>query len=206
MKGKQNQKEKKKKELDLKTIENYAQHGFVKLKYLDEAGFALWSPVSYTYVRKGEQKEIKQTKRRGRRLNIIGIFEKNTSFEYGLVLGGIKTDIYLKIMDWQAEKAQEYFQKNGIITVIIQDNYTVHKSKKVKEKEKEWKEKGLELFFLSSYSPELNKIEPEWHQLKTHELSGRMFEDEYDLAQAVIRGIEARAVKNNYACQRFKFN
>lgn len=190
----------------MQTIENYAAQEFVKLKYLDEAGFTLWSSVSYTYVKKGQQKEIKQTKRRGKRLNIIGIFEKNVSFDYGLILGSIKSDVYIKIMDWQAEKAQEDFQEFGIITIIVQDNYTVHKSKKVKEKEKEWQKKGLEFFFLSSYSPELNKIEPEWHQLKTHELAARMFEDEYDLAQAVIQGIEARGHKNNYACQRFRFN
>ncbi|WP_245602852.1 IS630 family transposase [Gloeothece verrucosa] len=176
-------------------MEKYAQQGLARLKYLDEAGFSLWSSVSYTYVKKGKQKEIKQTKRRGRRLNIIGIFEKDVSFEYGLVLGSIKSDIYIKIMDWQAEKPKEDFEKSGIITIIVQDNYTVHKSKKVKEKEKEWQTKGLEFFFLSSYSPELNKIEPEWHQLKTHELAARMFEDEYELAQAVIRGIEARAAK-----------
>jgi transposase len=93
------------------------------------------------------------------------------------------------------DKAQEHLQKTGEITVIIQDNYSVHKSQKVKPKEPEWREKGLEFFFLSSYSPELNQIEPEWHQLKTHELAGRMFEDEYDLAQAVIEGIEERSQK-----------
>jgi DNA-binding NarL/FixJ family response regulator len=64
----------------------------------------------------------------------------------------------------------------------------------------------LEFFCLSSYSPELNHIEPEWHQLKTHELAGRMFEDEDELAQAVIKGIEERSQKNNYICQRFRFN
>jgi len=30
----------------------------------------------------------------------------------------------------------------------------------------------------------MNRIEEEWHQLKTHEIAGRMFEDEYDLAIA----------------------
>jgi putative transposase len=178
----------------------------VRLKYLDEAGFCLWSPVSYSYIKKGEQKEIKQTKNRGRRLSIIGIFEKDQSFEYGLVLGGVKSDVYIKIMDWQAKKAQEHLEKTGEITVIVQDNYSVHKSQKVKPKELEWQEKGLEFFFLSSYSPELNQIEPEWHQLKTHELAGRMFDDEFDLAQAVIQAIESRSQKNNCTCQRFRFN
>ncbi|WP_143172965.1 hypothetical protein [Scytonema sp. HK-05] len=31
----------------------------------------------------------------------------------------------------------------------------------------------------------MNRIEDEWHQLKTHEIAGRMFEHEYDLAIAL---------------------
>jgi len=37
----------------------------------------------------------------------------------------------------------------------------------------------------------MNKIELEWQQLKNHELVGKMFEDELDLAYALIDGIEA---------------
>lgn len=48
----------------------------------------------------------------------------------------------------------------------------------------------IRIFFISAYSSELNLIEPKWHQLKTHELAGRMFEDEYDLTVAIIAGIE----------------
>jgi len=42
-----------------------------------------------------------------------------------------------------------------------------------------WQEQGLFLFFLPQF--QMNRIEEEWHQLKTHEIAGRMFEDEYDL-------------------------
>ncbi|GCA96246.1 hypothetical protein [Microcystis aeruginosa] len=41
--------------------------GEIRLKFLDESGFSLWSPVSYTYARLGEQKVLEQTKRRGKR-------------------------------------------------------------------------------------------------------------------------------------------
>ena len=34
----------------------------------------------------------------------------------------------------------------------------------------------------------MNLIETEWPQIKTHELAGRIFQDEYDLAIAVING------------------
>lgn len=74
------------------------------------------------------------------------------------------------------------------------------------EKEREWPDKKLEFFFLSAYSHELNEIEPEWHQLKTHELAGRMFEDEYDLSQAVIQAIEDRNERNDCTCDRLRFN
>lgn len=37
-----------------------AQEGEIELKYLDEAGFCLESPVSYSYSGVGEQKRIEQ--------------------------------------------------------------------------------------------------------------------------------------------------
>ncbi len=79
-------------------------------------------------------------------------------------------------------------------------------SKKVRERWSDWQEKGLFLFQLPKYSSEMNLIEIEWHQLKTHELAGRIFEDEYDLAIAVIDGVEARAQRGQHSTERFLFN
>jgi transposase len=58
------------------------------------------------------------------------------------------------------------------------DNYSINKSHQLTAKEREDQSLGLYLFFLPPDSPELNLIEEEWHQIKTHEISGRMFEDE----------------------------
>ena len=66
--------------------------------------------------------------------------------------------------------------------------------------------KGLYIFFLPKYCSEMNRIELEWHQLKTHELARQMFEDELDLAYAVIDGIEARGQSGGYTTERFRFN
>ncbi len=49
-------------------------------------------------------------------------------------------------------------------------------------------------------------IELEWQHLKKDELSGRIFDDELDLAYAVIDGIQARGEKGNYSTERVKFN
>ncbi len=77
--------------------------------------------------------------------------------------------------------------------------------KAVRQKWDEWEAKGLYLFFLPKYCSEMNPIEPEWHQLKAHEICGRMFEHELDLAYAVINGVEARAEAGEYSTERFKF-
>lgn len=59
---------------------------------------------------------------------------------------------------------------------------------------------------LPAYCPELNDIETQWRQLKAYEISGRMFNNEYDLAIAVMEGMEARGEKGKYKVERFKFN
>lgn len=52
----------------------------------------------------------------------------------------------------------------------------------------------------------MNRIEEEWHQLKTHEIAGQMFDNSYDLAMTVIDGMENRSIKGGYTLERFIFN
>ena len=65
---------------------------------------------------------------------------------------------------------------------------------------------GLYIFFLPKYCSEMNPIELEWQHLKKDELSGRIFDDELDLAYAVIDGVQARGETGNYSTKRVKFN
>ena len=64
--------------------ENWWVKNFVNPNHqlnLDELGFCLWSSVSYSYAKKGKQKQINQTKKREKRVNVIGVLEKGKSFE-----------------------------------------------------------------------------------------------------------------------------
>lgn len=198
-----NPREKEAKKADLDMLRLQASCGDVRLKYLDEAGFSLWSPVSYSYIKIGEQKRISQSNKRGKRLNILGIYEPKKSFSYALKLGSIKKNNLIKFLDKEAKEAEKTRLTIGIDTVIVLDNSSSHKSHQVRAKEKEWLEMGLYLFFLPTYSPELNLIEGEWRQLKTHQISGRMFEDEYDLALAVKEGIKKRSYQVGYQLQQW---
>ena len=182
-------------------LELAAATGEIDLKYLDESGFCAWSEPGYTYYQRGEQKRLEQTKRRGRRLSIIGFLQPLISFVYGLVIGGVGRKSYIQMMEQEAQSAASI----GRIRVIVQDNGPIHRCQEVKHLWSKWESQGLYIFFLPKYCSEMNPIELEWQHLKSDELSGQMFDDELDLAYAVIDGIEARAERGNYSTQRVKF-
>jgi len=60
-----------------------------------------------TPITNGEQKCLEQTKRRGRRLSIIGLLQPLISFVYGLVIGGVNRKSYIQIMEVEAQEAEK---------------------------------------------------------------------------------------------------
>jgi transposase len=204
-KNKQNKKKKNYKQADLDMLLLAAACGEVRIKYLDESGFSGWSSVSYTWGKKGVQKCLFQRKRRPRRISILGVFQPGVSFEYGLAVKGISSASFIKMMESQANSAHTWWQQTQQVTIIILDNYSIHKSTAVQAKIRQWEQQHLFLFYLPEYCCEWNRIEDEWHQIKEHEIAGRMFEDEYELAMAVIAAVEERGCKNGYASFRFRF-
>ncbi|MCG5061792.1 MAG: transposase [Limnoraphis sp. WC205] len=183
-------------------LELSAAAGEIDLKYLDESGFCLWSEPGYTYYFRGEQKRLEQTRRRGRRLSIIGFLQQQISFVYSLVIGGVNRKCYIQMMEQEAKDAE----KTGRMRVIVQDNSPIHQCHEVKKLWQKWESMGLYIFCLPKYCSEMNPIELEWQHLKKDELSGQTFEDELDLAYAVINGIQARGERGNYSTQRMKFH
>jgi len=205
LKGKQDSQQLEIKKNDLEMLELAATAGEICLKYLDESGFSLWAEVVYTWGKIGEQKRIEQSKKKGKRLNICGLLELNKSFKYGLALKSFNSESFIKVIDWQAKEAEQRLKETGQITVIVQDQGPIHKSKLTRSKYKKWEQQGLYMFLLPSYSPELNRIENEWQRIKEDEIAGRVFEDEYELILAVIAAIEARNIPQGKIVERFHF-
>lgn len=172
---------------------------------MDEAGCSCWSPVSYSWSRRGVQKRQEQTKRRGKRVNIIGIWEPQQSMVYGLVIGKMTSARYIRLMDWQATQAARLLRRSGKMTVIGQDNASIHTSAVVRERVIAWQDKGLYLFHFPKYCSELNEIEIEWQRIKEDEIRGQMFEHEHDLSIEIIRAMQGRGEKAGYEAQRFGF-
>jgi putative transposase len=104
------------------------------------------------------------------------------------VIGSFSSKSYIEMKEQEAQQAATI----GSMRVIIQDNGSIHRCKQVQQYWSKWETQGLYLLFLPKSCLKMNPIELEWQQLKNYELSGQMFDDELDLAYAVIDGVEAR--------------
>ncbi|MGK7898076.1 MAG: transposase, partial [Xenococcus sp. (in: cyanobacteria)] len=91
---------------------------------------------------------------KSKRLNVIGLLNKNNDDEYYIFENKITSEIVIKFLDNYANKINKR-------TVVVIDNAPIHRSKAFREKIAEWKEKKLEIFWLPTYSPQLNLIELE---------------------------------------------
>jgi putative transposase len=69
--------------------------------------------------------------------------------------GTLKSKTYLKLMDWQAQQAQQQWQVTGQLTVLVLDNASVHRSKLAESAVGGWQQQGLYLFFLPPYNPQM---------------------------------------------------
>lgn len=118
------------------------------------------------------------------RISILGVWHPDKSFDYALVQGSFNKQRYTKVMNWIAQKAEQTLKQTGRITVIVQDNGSPHTSHLARQHWQHWQTQGLYLFFLPPYCSELNHIETQWHQLKSHEIAARIFDNEYDKRQS----------------------
>lgn len=67
-------------------------------------------------------------------------------------------------MNWQAEKAAQTLAQTGQITVVVQDNGSIHTRQAAQAQWQNWQQQGLFLFMLPKYCSEMNEIEAQWHQ------------------------------------------
>ena len=70
--------------------------------------------------------------------------------------------------------------------VVVLDNAPWHKSKEMCSKISEWKKKNLFIFFLPTYTPQLNLIEIFWRKIKYEWLEPKHYCSPQILKQAVL--------------------
>ena len=138
-------------------LEKQAQQGGIDLFFGDETKFSEQGYVPYAWQFKNEKIAIKACK--GKSINCFGLFSRTNRFRYRNSLKNINTDFIIEIFD-----AFSFEIKKP--TVVVLDNARVHTARKVKELLKIWQSRGLYIFYLPPYSPQLNIIERLWKEMK----------------------------------------
>lgn len=141
----------------LETLEALDNEGLIDLYYIDEVGFTLVPPIPYAWQVLGVTLAIPS--RQSRRLNILGFMHRLGTLESYVSEQSITSDVV-------AACIEAFFPDVERPTVLVMDQASIHTAQIVWERRDEWAQRGLYLFALPPYSPELNRIEIVWRFMK----------------------------------------
>ena len=157
LKGEPDPEEYQHKKQALHDLQQQASHGILDLYYFDESGFCLTPYLPYAWQEKGEI--IRLESRPSKRLNVLGFLSKNNELQAYSRLGSVDSDVVVRCIN-------DFCKDVDKKTVLVMDNSPIHTSETFQDNIPLWKEKGLEIFYLPKYSPELNLIEILWRFIK----------------------------------------
>ena len=166
---------------ELEELKKQEKMGEIDIFYLDESGFCLTPYIPYAWQEKKEKIEIKS--QQSKRLNVLGLMSKNNDLEAYTFEESINSDVVIACIDKFCEKRRKK-------TYLVMDNSSIHQNNLLWDKEDEWREKGVEIFFLPTYSPHLNKIEILWRFMKYKWLESEAYENYCNLVEAVEKIIK----------------
>jgi len=126
--------------------------------YFDESGFSLTPNLPYAWSAVG--KTISIPSKMSKKLNVLGFLNINNSKLFAsTTYDKVDTEVVIEVFNLFADQLKKD-------TIVVLDNAAIHRSKKFKSKIADWENKGLRLFYLPPYSPQLNPIEQLWKFMK----------------------------------------
>lgn len=127
--------------------------------YFDESGFSLKGVVPYGWQPQGQRAEIPVTGAHGSNIQVLGFESQAGEVEAYLHRGYVTTETVIAVFDSYSEQLDR-------MTVVVLDNASCHTSSAFQSQLEVWAKRGLLVYHLSPYSPELNAIEGFWKKLK----------------------------------------
>lgn len=162
----------------LKKLLELEDQSVIDIFFTDECGFRLTPCIPYGWILQGEQKTIRSTK--GLAANVFGLLTRNGRLKVYTTQSTIDSDFIIECLD-------EVIQGLNKPTVLVMDNAPWHRSKKMAQKQKQWEQKGLYIFFLPTYSPHLNLIETLWRKIKYEWLRPQDYLSAQNLREALSK-------------------
>jgi transposase len=172
-------------EVVLAGLKKKVEAGRLKLHYLDECGFSPSLPTGYSWCLPKQRKRVKYEYPQGRRVNALATYEPFAPVPRLDARPFERTRTSEDLIAYLKE-----LPRAGVPQVVVLDNAGIHTSKVMKAARPDLAKLGIYLYYLPAYSPELNRIEPVFKQVKHHEMPTRSFTSKADLRQAVEDGFE----------------
>lgn len=162
-----------------------------ELWYYDEAGFALTACVPYAWQTIGERLELESRGNQGKRQNVLGFMRwDGVDFYLPAFEGSINNHLVAGCF-----KAFAKAKAGGKPKLIILDNAPAHRGEELEDQLQELEKLGVFVWFLPSYSPELNLIELLWRKIKYEWLSLNIYGSYQTMCEGlfeVLKGIGSK--------------
>lgn len=142
---------------EIKVLIQQHKDGLINLSYFDQSGFTLEPCVPYAWQPVNVTIEIPSSK--SKRLNVLGFVNRDCKFDSFVFEDTITSAVVVECFNWYADHIEKP-------TTLIIDNASIHTSDEFNSNIKDWEEKGLKIYRLPTYSPELNIIEIVWRKIK----------------------------------------
>ena len=157
--GKPDPQEYQRKKAELEDLKQQDDKNIIDLYFMDESGFSLIPYVPYGWQPLGQYLGILSCM--SDRLNVLGFMRRNGDLESYVSKQTINSDVVILCIE------HFFLEREGENpVVIVLDQASIHTSHAIADKEVEWEEQGIYLFWLPTYSPQLNPIEILWKFMK----------------------------------------
>jgi transposase len=143
-------------------------------------------PTGYSWCLPGQRKRVKYEYPQGRRVNALATYEPLAPVPR---LEAVPFERTLTSDDLLAY-LRERLPAASVPRVVVLDNAGIHTSKAVKAARAGLAQQGIYLYYLPAYSPELNRIESVFKQVKHHDMPVRSYTSKAELRQAVEDGFD----------------
>ncbi|WP_245620018.1 IS630 family transposase [Desulfobacter vibrioformis] len=166
LKSKRNENEFREAQKEIEILKEEDKANIIDLYYVDESGFTGVPEIPYAWQDKDEQLLLPSGKTP--RINVLGFLNRQNDFFPCVFDCSVTSDIVVACFD----AFSSYITKR---TIVVIDNAPIHHSSIFKAQIEKWEERGLFLYFILKYSPELNLIEILWRHIKYFWLSASAY-------------------------------
>jgi transposase len=180
LKHRRNEREFRKAQRELKKL---ASDPSCNLVSFDEAALSLRGVVPYGWQPVGERKFVPVSGGSYPNLQALGFRRMDETVRCYFHRGKVNSQTVIDVIDHFAGHIRRP-------TTLVLDNASVHTSGKFNAQLDRWQERGLTIFRLPSYSPELNPIERFWQKLKYQWMPTDAWDKFTDMLEAAVACVE----------------